>query len=88
MPVTARGRLRQRSTGQPVRLGQVTVEPGDVVLADEGGVAVIPRPRAQEVLEAAETIAAREARIEAEVRAGAALPDAMRNARLAGMEDR
>jgi regulator of RNase E activity RraA len=59
-----------------------------VVLADEGGVVVIPRARALEVLGAAEAISAREARIEAEVRAGAALPDAMRDARLAGTETR
>jgi regulator of RNase E activity RraA len=88
VPVTARGRLRQRSSGEPVQLGEVMVEPGDVVLADEGGVVVIPRARALEVLGAAEAISAREARIEAEVRAGAALPDAMRDARLAGTETR
>ena len=62
----------------------MTVEPGDVVMADECGVVVVPRARALEVLAAAEAVAAREAKIEAEVRAGAALPDAMRDARLAG----
>ena len=86
VPITARGRLRQRSVGEPVRLGEVTVEPGDVVMADEGGVVVVPRDRALEVLAAAEAVAARETTIEAEVRAGAALPDAMRDARLAGTE--
>ena len=88
VPVTARGRLRQRSSGEPVRLGEVIVEPGDVVMADEGGVVVVPRDRALEVLEAAEAVAAREATIEAEVRAGASLPEAMRDARLAGTETR
>jgi regulator of RNase E activity RraA len=88
VPVTARGRLRQRSAGEPVRLGNVTVNPGDVVMADEGGVVVVPRDRALEVLDEAEAVAARESMIEAEVRAGVALPDAMRDARLAGMETR
>ncbi len=88
VPVTARGRLRQRSSGAPVQLGEVTVVPGDLVLADEGGVAVVPRARTLEVLAAAEAVAAREAAIEAEVRAGAALPDAMRDARLAGTATR
>jgi regulator of RNase E activity RraA len=86
VPVTARGRLRQKSAGAPVRLGDVTVEPGDVVLADEGGVVVVPRARASEVLHAAQAVLAREAAIEAEVRAGVPLPQAMRDARLAGTE--
>ncbi|CAM5602654.1 RraA family protein [Streptomyces aurantiogriseus] len=86
VPVTARGRLRQKSAGEPVSLGEVTVNPGDVVLADEGGVVVVPRDRADEVLRAARRLADREAAIEAEVRAGVSLPDAMRDARLAGTE--
>jgi regulator of RNase E activity RraA len=86
VPVTARGRLQQRSAGAPVCLGQVTVEPGDVVMADEGGVVVIPRQRAAEVLAAARGVREREEQIEAEVRAGVPLPQAMRDARLAGSE--
>ncbi|HYB17690.1 MAG TPA: RraA family protein [Streptosporangiaceae bacterium] len=86
VPVTARGRLRQTSAGAPVRLGQVTVNPGDVVMADEGGVVVIPRDRAAEILDAAHGVRAREEQIEAEVRAGVPLPQAMRDARLAGTE--
>jgi regulator of RNase E activity RraA len=86
VPVTARGRLQQKSAGAPVRLGQVRVNPGDVVLADEGGVVVIPRARAAEVLDAAHGVRAREQQIEREVRAGVPLPQAMRDARLAGNE--
>jgi regulator of RNase E activity RraA len=86
VPVTARGRLQQKSTGGPVRLGAVTAHPGDVVLADGGGVVVVPRARAAEVLKAAQAIADREARIESEVRSGVPLPKAMRDARLAGTE--
>jgi regulator of RNase E activity RraA len=85
-PVTARGRLRQKSAGAPVRLGQVTVSPGDVVMADEGGVVVVPRERAAKVLAVAHGVRAREQQIEAEVRAGVPLPQAMRDARLAGTE--
>jgi regulator of RNase E activity RraA len=84
VPVTARGRLRQKSAGAPVRLGAVTVEPGDVVLADEGGVVVVPRAHAAEVLAEAQRLHARENQIVDEVRAGIPLPQAMRDARLAG----
>jgi hypothetical protein len=34
VPASARGRLRQRSTGEPVIVAGVSVEPGDVVIAD------------------------------------------------------
>jgi regulator of RNase E activity RraA len=84
VPVTARGRLRQRSAGLPVRLGEVTVEPGDVVLADEGGVVIVPHAHAAEVLSQARRLHAREEQILGEVRAGTTLPQAMRDARLAG----
>jgi regulator of RNase E activity RraA len=86
VPVTARGRLRQKSAGEPIVVGDVTVRPGDVVMADEGGVVVVPRERATEVLDAARRLAERETAIEAEVRAGVPLPRAKRDARLAGTE--
>jgi regulator of RNase E activity RraA len=86
VPVTARGRLRQKSAGEPILVGDVTVRSGDVVMADEGGVVVVPRESATEVLDAAQCLAEREAAIEAEVRAGVPLPQAMRDARLAGTE--
>jgi regulator of RNase E activity RraA len=86
VPVTARGRLQHKSVGEPILVGGVTVRPGDVVMADEGGVVVVPRERATEVFDAARRLAGREAAIEAEVRAGVLLPQAMRDARLAGTE--
>lgn len=84
VPATARGRLQQRSTGEPIRLGAVPVRAGDVVLADEDGVVAIPRERVGEVLAQARRLAEREAAIEADVRAGVPLPEAMHDARLAG----
>jgi 4-hydroxy-4-methyl-2-oxoglutarate aldolase len=45
----------------PVRCAGVTVHPGDVVVADEEGVVVVPRDRAAEVLAAAQQKEAREA---------------------------
>ncbi|HEX4253421.1 MAG TPA: hypothetical protein VH008_36515, partial [Pseudonocardia sp.] len=84
IPATARGRLRQRGTGEPVTIAGFTVERGDVVLADETGVVVVPRQRAEEVARIATAIAARERAIADEVRAGAPLSRAMHDARLAG----
>ncbi|WP_371574520.1 RraA family protein [Streptomyces sp. NBC_01314] len=84
IPATARGRLQQRSLGQPVTVAGLTVEQGDVVLADESGLVVVPRDRAEEVAEIATGIVARERAIADEVRAGVPLSRAMHDARLAG----
>ncbi|MFG1679888.1 RraA family protein [Nonomuraea sp. NPDC049269] len=87
IPVTARGRLRQRSTGEPVSVAGLTVEQGDVLVADETGLVVVPRDRAEEVAEIATAIVARERAIADEVRAGASLSQTMHDARLAGEKE-
>lgn len=53
--------------GEPVALGGVVVNPGDIVVADDDGVIVIPPHRADEALTAVEAIVAREADLDAEV---------------------
>jgi regulator of RNase E activity RraA len=85
-PATARGRLRQLSTGEPVVIAGVPVEPGDVVVADATGAAFVPRARAAEVLELATAVQDRERAIAADLRAGVPLPRALHDARLAGQE--
>ncbi|MGH3402614.1 MAG: hypothetical protein ACRDRJ_08920 [Streptosporangiaceae bacterium] len=56
------------------------------MMADEDVLVVVPRSRAQEVLSVALALKIREAAIVAEVRSGTSLPEAMRDARLAGRE--
>lgn len=58
---TARGRIHEASTGEPVQVGDVAVKTGDWVVADGSGTAFIPAGRIDEVLDAAERIALREA---------------------------
>lgn len=53
--------------GEPVAIGGVVVNPGDIVAADGDGVIVIPPHRAAEALAAVEEIVAREASLDAEV---------------------
>ncbi|MEW1720562.1 RraA family protein [Streptomyces sp. NPDC093109] len=55
--------------GEPVAIGGVVVNPGDIVAADEDGVIVIPPHRADEALAAVKEIVAREAELDAEVEA-------------------
>lgn len=87
LPRTGRGRAQQKSVGQPVTFNGVAVEPGDVVVADGSGIAFVPRARAEEVLKTAHSIAARERAIADDLRKGISLPEAMRDARLAGTEE-
>ncbi|MGW3645263.1 RraA family protein [Streptomyces sp. NPDC000878] len=53
--------------GEPVAIGGVVVNPGDIVAADADGVIVIPPHRAEEALAAVKEIVAREADLDAEV---------------------
>ncbi len=58
---TARGRIAELATNVDVTIGEVTVAPGDYVIADNSGVIFIPAALIERVLDAAEGIAAREA---------------------------
>jgi regulator of RNase E activity RraA len=87
IPATARGRLEQRSTGDPVNVAGLTVCNGDIVMADETGVVAIPRDRGEEVAALAEAIVARERAIADDLRSGASLSHVMHDARLAGQQE-
>jgi regulator of RNase E activity RraA len=58
---TARGRVAELATNCRVTIGTVSVDPGDLVIADASGVAFIAAADVARVLEAAEAIAEREA---------------------------
>jgi regulator of RNase E activity RraA len=55
--------------GEPVAVGGVVVNPGDIIAADADGVIVIPPHRVEEALAAVKGIVAREADLDAEVEA-------------------
>jgi 4-hydroxy-4-methyl-2-oxoglutarate aldolase len=69
--------LPHGSVNHPVVCGGVTVSPGDVVVASEDGVVVVPRHLAADVAAAAERIEAEEAQTRAAILAGAAPPPAI-----------
>ncbi len=62
----------------PVACAGVVVQPGDLVRGDENGVVVIPAGNAAEVVERAEALARKEARMVELLRAGVDPPDAAR----------
>jgi len=74
---TARGRVVELATNAPVEIGDVVVSPGDYVIADGSGVAFIKPGDLARVLEAAESIAAREAAMAKALRAGRPITEVM-----------
>ncbi|MBI1761839.1 MAG: RraA family protein [Acidobacteria bacterium] len=59
-PRTAVGHYATVARNVPVECGGVTVRPGDIIVADEDGVVVVPQERAAEVLKKAQEIDQRE----------------------------
>ncbi|HEX4137909.1 MAG TPA: hypothetical protein VHY84_25090 [Bryobacteraceae bacterium] len=57
---TARGRIVEVATGEPILVGDVTVTPGDYVVADGSAVVFVAQNEIARVIETAEAIATRE----------------------------
>jgi 4-hydroxy-4-methyl-2-oxoglutarate aldolase len=70
VPVTARGRVMEKSFNQPVQIGGLTVNHGDFVIADSSGVVFIPRAKFQETLVIAREMTNNEARMIKAILAG------------------
>ncbi len=76
-PMTGKWRVETVAVNKPVTICGVTVNPGDLVLADNVGVCFIPRERAAEVLARTQRILANEQIRIAKIEAGAPVPELM-----------
>jgi 4-hydroxy-4-methyl-2-oxoglutarate aldolase len=74
---TARGRIVEVATNEAVRVGEIPVSPGDYVVADASAVVFIPQGEILRVLEAAETIVAREEAMAQALREGKPISQVM-----------
>ncbi|HXP92020.1 MAG TPA: RraA family protein, partial [Candidatus Binatia bacterium] len=74
---TARNRIVEVGTDIPVTIGEVTVNPGDYVIADGSAVVFFHPADAGRVLAAAEAIAARESSMARALLAGERITDVM-----------
>jgi len=63
------------TTGEPIVCGGVRVQTGDLVVADDDGVVVVPKDRIDEIRAKAEAIEVKEAEIAERVKAGAHIAD-------------
>lgn len=77
VPTTARGRIVEEATGVPVEVSGVTVQTGDLAIADGSGVVFVAREAEQEVLARAERLSARESLMAAELRGGRSVLEVM-----------
>jgi regulator of RNase E activity RraA len=76
-PITARGRIVEASMGEPIRVGDLLVHPGDYVIADWSGAVFVSAARAEDIISTAESLAEREAQMAEAVRAGRSVVEVM-----------
>ena len=76
-PITGKWRMQTVEVNGTVQVCGVQVRPGDLVCADEAGVAFVPRERAAVVLEAARKIDAGDTKRKKDIDGGASLPELM-----------
>ena len=74
-PITTRSLAQFGEINTVVQCGGVTVSPGDIVLADDNGVLVLPPHQVAELVEHCEPIAQREPTTRQRLRAGEALAE-------------
>ena len=74
---TARGRIVETGTNVPITVGDVTVSPGDYVVADGSAVVFVAQSEIARVLEAAEAIVAREDAMAESLRQGTPISQVM-----------
>ena len=70
VPITARGRIMQENFNCMIRLGDVQVRPGDILVGDVNGVVCIPPEKLEEVLVAAEKIMEKEESMKKDILSG------------------
>lgn len=78
--VNARGRVTLESYNRTISIGNVKVNPGDIIMGDDSGVLVIPKDKAEEILQVAQDIESKEKIIVEHLKNGLPLAEARKKA--------
>jgi 4-hydroxy-4-methyl-2-oxoglutarate aldolase len=74
---TARGRIVETATNEPINVGDVTVKPGDYAVGDGSAVVFVAQEEIERVLQTAEAISAREEAMAQALREGTPISTVM-----------
>jgi 4-hydroxy-4-methyl-2-oxoglutarate aldolase len=74
-PITGKWRIETVAVNVPIRIADILVHPGDIVIADENGVCFVPLARAADVLATTRHNVADEERRQKIIDAGTPVPD-------------
>jgi len=74
--MTGKDRVQLAGLNEPVSIAGILVKPGDIIVADDNGVLVVPLEKAEEILQAAMEINEKEGKILEEVKRGIPLAEA------------
>jgi regulator of RNase E activity RraA len=83
--ISARNRLDQISSGEPIQFGGVSVNQDDYVISDRCGTVFVPAAKIEEVIELGERIAKRQDGMVDAVRAGRSVADVMHDKEFAAI---
>lgn len=72
------------TVGLPITLGGVAISSGDIVVGDGDGIVIVPRERAEDLVNALVAIREAEASLEAKVKAGLRIPDFIKSVLASG----
>jgi len=64
------GKNPEGSLNEPITIGAVTINPGDIIVGDRDGVVVVPKERVEEAIEKSYAREQKEARVRARLNAG------------------
>jgi len=77
-PTTGRTRLKVEATNEPVNVDSVTIEPGDLIVADGTGIVCLPKAQAATLIARAEEMQNDDDAAVREIRNGLSFSDAMK----------
>ncbi|MEX2598157.1 MAG: RraA family protein [Dehalococcoidia bacterium] len=85
---TSKDRVQVEEYNAPVSLGEVRVDPGDIILGDGDGIVVIAKDREEAVLKIAQEIESTEEQIRNEIRKGGRLDEARKKFRYFSLQSK